>query len=115
MPRIQGRNKEVWKLNLHIIAKNVIVAVLALDALCPQPINCFRVPHSEEGPRGLDEVWVVRFDGISGDRVFQRQVDHSENEMFEMCQKVVESDEVEFCFNVCVFRKLRLVSTRTCH
>ena len=72
MLRIQGRNKEGLKLNLHIIAKNMIVAVLVLDALCPQPINSFLVPHSEEGPRGLGEFWVVRFDGIGGDRVFQR-------------------------------------------
>jgi hypothetical protein len=101
-------------LNLHIIAKNVIVAILVLDALCPQPIDCFRVPHSQERSRGLREFWIVLFDDISGDRLIQRQVDHSANEMFDMCQKLIKSYEVEFCFNVCVFRKLRLVSTGAC-
>jgi hypothetical protein len=84
----------------------MIIALLVLNTPFSQPVNGLRIAHSHEWSRGLLEFWVILGNEPSSDRVFEYEVNHAANHMLEMCQEVIEGDEVELSLNVCVLREL---------
>lgn len=86
----------------------MVVAVLSLNTVLNQPVNGIRIPHPQEWSGRLLKLGVVFLDKLSGDRVLKCQIDNPADEVFEMCEEVVEGDEVEFRLDVCVFRELSL-------
>lgn len=90
----------------------MVVALLVLDALLSEPINGIGVSHSQKRPSGLHKVGVVLLDGGSGNGILQGKIDDSANDVLEMRQKVIESDEIEFSLDVCVLRQLNVISDK---
>ena len=93
-------------MNLHIIPKDMIVALFVLDVLFPQPIDCFRVPHSKERSRRHLELWVVLLDDIGCGGILQCEIKNSANNMFDVGQEVVKGYKVKLCFDMSEFREL---------
>lgn len=88
----------------------MVVTLLVLDALLTKPVDRIRISHAHERHGRLHELGVVLLDGFGSDGVLESQVDDSADDVFQMHQKVVESDKVKFGFNVSVLGKLVTVS-----
>ena len=84
----------------------MIVALFVLDVLFPQPIDCFRVPHSKERSRRHLELSVVLLDDIGCSGILQCDIKNSANNMFDMGQEVVKGYKVKLCFDMSEFREL---------
>ena len=84
----------------------MIITLFVLDALFPQPIDCFRVPHSKKRSQRHLELWVVLLDDIGRGGILQCETKNSANNMFDMGQEVVKGYKVKLCFDMSEFREL---------
>lgn len=87
--------------------KGVLLALGVRDASLDQPVYLIRVAHSREwAARGLGKLWVIFSDASCSDGILAREVDDPANNVLEMSQEIVKSDEIQLRFNMGVFGKL---------
>lgn len=86
-----------------VVAESMRLSFFVRDIVLAQPIDGVGVAHALEGAFWSAEVGVQGGDEGGGGGVREDDVDDGAHDEFEVGEQVVEGDEVELGFDVCVF------------